>query len=132
MNPDFKFFMDNISKYAQKIITRTNLSIFFESHMGWVANWYRDHRIVVVASLPCYTKQNVDKQRGKGVYDKSVEVLKKLNRIGYGIEDSGYTLNLIYNPGGSFLPDSQPALEKAYRERLREDHQIKFKVIIVR
>lgn len=126
MNPGFRWFVEKCSGAGVRAIVRSNLTVMLEEGYEDIPAFLKHNNVAIIASLPCYTRENVDKQRGKGVYDKSVEVLKKLNRIGYGIEDSGYTLNLIYNPGGSFLPGNQPALEKAYRERLREDHQIKF------
>jgi radical SAM/Cys-rich protein len=124
MNPDFKFFVDSVYPYASKIMTRTNLTVFFEAGLGWVPQWYREHGVTIIASLPCYTEGNVDGQRGKGVFDKSIEAIKMLNGLGYGGGD--LELNLVYNPGGSFLAGDQGQLESDYKQHLWEEHGIVF------
>jgi radical SAM/Cys-rich protein len=125
LNPDFKFFIENIFKHASRIIVRTNLSVFFEQGLDWIPGWYRDHKVAIIASLPCYTQENVDQQRGSGVFDKSIKAIKMLNRLGYG-RQSDLELNLVYNPGGEFLPASQTELELAYKTELSENYGIKF------
>lgn len=125
LNPNFRFLIDNAKKCTAKIMVRSNLTIFFEKGMEWVFEYYRDNRICLVCSLPCYTEENVDKQRGEGVFHKSMDALKRLNSLGYGIKDD-LELNLVYNPGGAFLPPDQEKLEQDYKRRLSEDYGVIF------
>jgi radical SAM/Cys-rich protein len=125
LNPNFKFFIENIFKSAWRIIVRTNLSVFFEPGLDWIPDWYREHKVAIIASLPCYTKENVDQQRGSGVFDKSIKAIKILNKLGYG-QANDLELNLVYNPGGEFLPASQTELESAYKTELSENYGITF------
>jgi radical SAM/Cys-rich protein len=105
-------------------MTRTNLTVFFENGLEWVPKWYRDHKVVIIASLPCYTEGNVDKQRGKGTFKRSIEAIKMLNSLGYG--EGNLELDLVYNPGGEFLPGPQKELEADYKERLFEEYGVRF------
>ncbi|MHC4396368.1 MAG: arsenosugar biosynthesis radical SAM (seleno)protein ArsS [Planctomycetota bacterium] len=125
LNPDFRFFVNNIYELASPLIVRTNLTVFFESGLDWVPKWYSEHEVVLIASLPCYTNKNVDKQRGRGVFEKSITALKMLNELGYGIDDR-LELNLIYNPGGDFLPGPQGRLETDYKRELDEKYGVRF------
>ena len=125
LNPNFKFFIENIFTSAWRIIVRTNLSVFFEPGLDWIPDWYREHKVAIIASLPCYTKENVDQQRGSGVFDKSIKAIKILNKLGYG-QANDLELNLVYNPGGEFLPASQTELESAYKTELSENYGITF------
>lgn len=125
LNPNFKFFIENIFKSAWRIIVRTNLSVFFEPGLDWIPDWYREHKVAIIASLPCYTKENVDQQRGSGVFDKSIKAIKILNKLGFG-QANDLELNLVYNPGGEFLPASQTELESAYKTELSENYGITF------
>ena len=125
LNPDFKFFLENICDLASTVMVRTNLTVFFEPGFEWVPKWYSDHKVVLIASLPCYTKQNVDKQRGSGVFEKSIAALKMLNQLGYGCNGQ-LQLNLIYNPGGDFLPGPQEQIEADYKKELDQKYSIKF------
>ncbi len=128
LNPDFKLFLESADAYVSRLMIRTNLTILIERGMEWVANWYKEHGVVVIGSLPCYTKENVDKQRGNGVFKKSIEALKKLNQLGYG---DFFELNLVYNPGDDFLPGSQEELERVYKKHLFENHGLKFNKLFV-
>lgn len=123
LHPNFRFFIEKTRKLTPRLIVRTNLTVFFEKGMDWIPNWYRDHRVVLIASLPCYTRENVDKQRGKGVFEKSVKALRKLNELGYG---ECLELNLVHNPGGDFLPAHQRELETEYRRQLLKNHGVIF------
>ena len=123
LHPNLRFFIEETGKLTSRLMVRTNLTIFFEKGMDWIPQWYRDHQVTIIASLPCYTRQNVDKQRGTGVFEKSVEALRKLNELGYG---DSVELNLVYNPGGDFLPGSQKELETDYKKQLFKNHGIKF------
>ncbi len=125
LNPNFKFFMDSICGLVSAIIARTNLTVFFEPGLSWVPRWYSKNKVVLMASLPCYTDNNVDLQRGRGVFKKSIEALKLLNQLGYGI-DGQLKLNLVYNPGADFLPGQQEQLEADYKKELGEKYGVKF------
>ena len=124
LNPNFKYFIENVSRYTFSIMARTNLTVFFEEGTQWIPQWYRNHNVIIIASLPCYTKDNVDTQRGENVFAKSIEAIKLLNNLGYG--ENGLELDLVYNPSGNFLPPPQPQLEEIYKERLNEKYGIKF------
>ncbi len=126
LNPNFQHLVTEARKLDVHVIDRCNLTILFEPDQEELAEFLADNMVEVVASLPCYLKDNVDKQRGKGVFDASIEGLKKLNQLGYGQADNGLMLNLMYNPQGPTLPPSQSELENAYRERLLQDHGIVF------
>jgi len=126
LNPNFQYLVTAAHKLDVHVVDRCNLTILFEPGQENLAQFLADHKVEVVASLPCYLKDNVDKQRGKGVFDASIEGLKRLNQLGYGQADSGLVLELMYNPQGPTLPPSQSELEDAYRGRLRQDHGIVF------
>ena len=123
LHPDFRLFIEMTDGIAVKRILRSNLVVMTDPGMPWLAPFCRRHKLAVTASLPCYLQENVDGQRGAGVYSKSIEALQILNRLGYGSE---LELNLVYNPGGPFLPPSQGSLESAYREELRARFGIEF------
>lgn len=125
LNPNFKFFVDSICGLVSATIVRTNLTVFFEPGLSWIPQWYSRHRVVLTASLPCYTNQNVDRQRGQGVFKKSIAALKLLNELGYG-RNGQLQLNLVYNPGADFLPGPQAQLEAAYKKELGEKYGVKF------
>jgi len=126
MNPHFKYFVEAARKRDVHVIDRCNLTILLEPGYEDMAEFLARHKVEVVASLPCYTKENVDKQRGKGVYDHSIEALFILNRLGFGIDSSDLMLNLVYNPGGAFLPPSQGQLEIDYKQELSNHFGISF------
>ncbi|CAH1080139.1 arsenosugar biosynthesis radical SAM (seleno)protein ArsS [Candidatus Nitrotoga sp. 1052] len=127
-------FRDLVSKATAlgvQVIDRCNLTIMFEPGQNNLAEFLAEHRVEVVASLPCYTAVNVDKQRGDGVFDKSIAALQRFNSLGYGQEGSGLTLNLVYNPLGPMLPPKQGALEAAYKRELLEHFGIVFNKLFV-
>ncbi|MCR6496525.1 arsenosugar biosynthesis radical SAM protein ArsS [Thermomonas sp. S9] len=109
-----------------QVIDRCNLTILFESGQEDLAGFLAAQQVEVVASLPCYSEDNVDKQRGKGVFDKSIKALQNLNALGYGQPGSGLVLNLVYNPQGPSLPPAQATLEAAYKRELAEHFGIVF------
>jgi radical SAM/Cys-rich protein len=109
-----------------KVIDRCNLTVLFEPGQDDTAEFLAEHGIAVVASLPCYSSANVERQRGKGVFGQSIDALQRLNALGYGMPGSGLELDLVYNPLGPSLPPSQAALEADYRRRLHEDFGIVF------
>ncbi|HDY87607.1 MAG TPA: radical SAM/Cys-rich domain protein [bacterium] len=125
LNPYFKFFIESIYKLTASVMVRTNLTVFFEPGLNWVPEWYSKHKVVVIGSLPCYTQKNVDQQRGYDVFNKSIEAIKMLNNLGYGMNEQ-LVLNLVYNPEGDFLPGPQAQLEEDYKKELDEKCGIKF------
>jgi radical SAM/Cys-rich protein len=125
LNPDFKFILNNVYRLVSRLMVRTNLTVFYEPGLDWVPMWYSKHDVVLIASLPCYTEENVKKQRGGGVFTQSIDALRMLNDLGYGVDDR-LELNLVYNPGGNFLPGVQEELETAYKRQLNEKYGIRF------
>lgn len=123
MNPLFRFLIEETKGLSPRRIVRTNLTILCESGMEWLPEFFRENRLVVIASLPCYMEENVDRQRGKGVFPRSIKAIRKLNEIGYG---DNLELNLVYNPGGEFLPGSQEELETVYKKHLYSEYGIMF------
>jgi radical SAM/Cys-rich protein len=126
MNPHFKNLVKELKKRNLNVIDRCNLTIFFEEGYEDIPKFLKDNKVHVVASLPCYTKENVDKQRGRGVFDKSIEGLKKLNDLGYGTQGTDLVLDLVYNPGGAYLPGNQKKLEEDYKRELKQFFNIRF------
>ncbi len=124
--PEFEFLADEATKLGRHVIDRCNLTVFYERGKSHLPEFLKARRIEVVASFPCYLEENVDSQRGQGVYQKSVEALLWLNRLGYGQEGSGLTLNLVYNPVGAYLPPPQGALEGDYKRELKDRFGIVF------
>jgi len=126
MNPHFRALVRRATKLGVHVIDRCNLTVFFVKGQEDLPEFLRDNQVEVVASLPCYSKENVDKQRGSGTFDESIRALLKLNELGYGKEGTGLELNLVYNPVGPHLPPSQTKLEKDYKEILSQDFGIVF------
>jgi len=126
LNPHFRWLVAQARKLGRHVIDRCNLTVLFEPGMEDLAEFLAAHDVEVVASLPCYTAENVEKQRGRGVFDKSIEALRRLNALGYGRPGSPLVLNLVYNPVGAFLPPPQEALEARYRDELRRGFGIEF------
>ncbi|MBI3545601.1 MAG: arsenosugar biosynthesis radical SAM protein ArsS [Gammaproteobacteria bacterium] len=125
LNPHFRRFVDGLQALELHITARCNLTVLLEPGQENLATWYAQRQIRLVCSLPCYTQKNVDAQRGDGVFEKSIEALKRLNAAGYGREKN-LILDLVYNPGGAFLPGAQDKLEADYKKRLREDFGVVF------
>ena len=123
MNPDFRYFIERTEGLAPRRLLRSNLAIMAEPGWEWLPEYCLAHGVAIIGSLPCYLEENVDRQRGGGVYQKSVQVLKRLNSLGYGAE---VELNLVYNPGGALVPGSQSGLEAAYKKELLTRHGITF------
>lgn len=126
MNPHFRYLVTEARKLDVEVIDRCNLTILCEEGYEDLAQFLADNQVTVVASLPCYTQDNVDAQRGKGVFDDSIKGLLKLNELGFGKGQSHLPLNLVYNPGGAFLPPAQVGLQQDYKERLKNDWGIEF------
>ncbi len=129
MNPYFKELVICARAMGVNVIDRCNLTILLEQGYEGLGEFLAEQQVEVVASLPCYAEQNVDKQRGKGVYQESIKALQLLNSLGYGKPDSGLALNLVYNPGGAFLPPPQEPLEEDYKRELFENYGIVFNAL---
>ena len=124
MNPHFQFLIKELRQIGvEHIIDRCNLTILLEPGYEWLANFLAEHRIEITASLPFYMEDNVDRQRGKGVFHKSIEGLKLLNGLGYGTD---LPLNLVYNPQGAYLPPEQDELQDIYKKYLKDQFEIHF------
>lgn len=125
MNPHFRGFVVEARRRGFSVMVRTNLTIALVQGYEDLPAFFRDNRVRLVASLPCYLEENVDNQRGEGVYAESIEVLRRLNAIGYGI-DPGLELHLVYNPLGPSLPPAQSSLEADYKRELAQRFGISF------
>ena len=125
MNPHFRYLVCEARKMDVEVVDRCNLMILLEPGYEDLAQFLADQQVVVTASLPCYLEENVEKQRGKGIYDGSIEALKLLNNLGYGIQDE-LQLNLVYNPVDLNLPPEQSGLEADYKRILKEQFRIVF------
>jgi len=123
MNPDFCYFIEQTEGLAHRRLLRSNLAIMADEGWEWLPEFCRNHELTIIGSLPCYQEENVDRQRGIGVYSKSIQVLKRLNSLGYATE---LELNLVYNPGGDFVAGNQYELESAYKAELSAKHGITF------
>ena len=126
LHPEFMHLVEHARALDVQVIDRCNLTVINEPGQEKLAEFLAAHRVEVVASLPCYTADNVDGQRGKGVFDSSIEGIRKLNKLGYAQSDSDLVLNLVYNPTGPFLPPSQTELETDYKKQLGEQFSIQF------
>jgi radical SAM/Cys-rich protein len=127
MIPDFRYFIDRVKKLqpSRHIIDRCNLTILLEPGYGDLGEFFATNRVEIIASMPCYSGENVNAQRGEGVFEASIAALQLLNSLGYGI-DSELPLHLVYNPVGAFLPPSQNELEIDYKRELKKHFGIVF------
>lgn len=126
MNPHFEYLVEQCWARGRKVIDRCNLTVFYVKGKAHLPRFLADHRVEIIASLPCYLEGNVDQQRGKGVFDRSITALQHLNSLGYGKEGTGLTLHLVYNPLGPVLPPPQAALEQDFKDELGERYGIRF------
>jgi radical SAM/Cys-rich protein len=126
LNPCFRRLVEVARELNRHVIDRCNLTILLAPGYRDLPEFLSEHRVEIVASLPCYLEKNVDAQRGEGVYEKSIEAIRRLNSVGYGIDGSGLTLTLVFNPGGASLPPDQKKLEADYRRELRARFGIEF------
>jgi len=128
MNPDFRWFVEEANKAGvEEIIVRSNLTIILANPKYHdLPEFFKKNGVRVVSSLPFYQPEKTDRQRGEGVFDKSIKALKMLNEIGYGKEGSGLMLDLVYNPSGAFLPGDQAALENDFKKELKKNYDIEF------
>lgn len=126
LHPAFRPLVASARAAGAKVIDRCNLTILFEPGQEGLGEFLAQHQVEIVASLPCYTEATVDKQRGDGVFAKSIAGLQQLNQLGYGQPGSGLLLNLVYNPQGPSLPPPQQPLQAAYKRELAEHFGIVF------
>jgi len=126
LNPHFRKLVLAARSLNKRVIDRCNLTVLFEEGQADTAKFLADNQVEIVASLPCYSKENVEKQRGLGVFHKSIEALKILNDLGYGKIGSNLQLDLVYNPTGASLPPSQTKLEGDYKKELNDLFGIEF------
>lgn len=129
LNKNIVELIEETRPLVKKISMRTNLTAMLENDFGKLSTFLYDRKINLVASLPCYTRDNVNSQRGNGVFKKSIDVLRRLNSIGFGM-DTGVPITLVYNPAGLSLPPPQQDLQEDYRRRLEQSHGIKFTNLI--
>jgi len=128
MNPHLAMLIQELRKIptVKRILVRSNMTMLGSDQYKLFVDLFKANRVELVGSLPCYGAENVDAQRGQGVFQNNIDVLKMLNRIGYGQEGTGLALDLVYNPGGAFLPGPQAELQAAYKEQLKDHYGIEF------
>lgn len=130
LNPGFRALVRAARAQGARVIDRCNLTILFEPGQEGLDRFLADHQVEVVASLPCYQADNVDRQRGDGVFEKSIAALQQLNALGYGVEGTGLLLSLVYNPQGPSLPPNQQALQADYQRELMEHYGVVFNQLL--
>jgi radical SAM/Cys-rich protein len=126
LNPQFDYLVESAVGMKRHVMDRCNLTVIFEPGKEYLPEFFRRHRVELVCSLPCYSEENVDRQRGKGTFDLSIRALQFFNDLGYGEANSGLILNLVYNPVDPHLPPPQDQLEKDYKRELRDKFDIEF------
>lgn len=129
LNTGFRALVQSARALGVRVIDRCNLTILFEPGQEDLAEFLASQQMEIVASLPCYSSDNVDRQRGDGVFDKSIAALQKLNALGYGVEGSGLVLNLVYNPQGPALPPNQQTLQTDYKRELLSQFGVVFNAL---
>lgn len=127
MIPDFRRLVETVRSFdrPRRVMDRLNATIINEEGYEWVPEFLAEHQVEIVASMPCYEPDNVNAQRGDGVFDRSIAAFQKLNELGYG-RDPDLVLNFVYNPSGAFLPPDQTELEADYKREMREHFGIEF------
>jgi radical SAM/Cys-rich protein len=126
LHADFDYLVTAARELGRHVMDRCNLTVIFEPGKEYLPEFFKSHQVELVCSLPCYSRENVDKQRGKGTFDSSIRALRQLNELGYGRPDTGLILNLVYNPVGPHLPPPQQQLEQDYKRILAEQFGIEF------
>lgn len=126
LNPNFKYIIKELTALNKTVLNRCNLTVLSEVGQEDTAEFLAENKVQVMASLPCYLEENVDYQRGSDVFKKSISGLYELNKLGYGKDDTGLILNLVFNPKGGTLPPPQSELEKDYKKYLKEHYDIEF------
>jgi radical SAM/Cys-rich protein len=126
LNRNFDYLVESAVGLGRHVMDRCNLTVIFEPGKDYLPEFFKRHGVELICSLPCYSEENVDQQRGKGTFDASIRALQRLNEIGYGQSDSELVLNLVYNPVGPHLPPPQQKLEQDYKRILAENFGIAF------
>jgi radical SAM/Cys-rich protein len=126
LNPNFRHLVTEARKVGAKIMVRHNLTVLFEPNQEDLPEFFRVNNVEVVSSLPYFLQQQTDAQRGTGVFEKSIEAIRRLNGVGYGVENSNLVLNLVYNPVGAFLPPAQSSIENDFRRELQARYNLYF------
>ncbi len=126
LNPNFRWLVEQAHALGRHVLDRCNLSVLLLPSQADLGEFLAKHRVEVVASLPSYQAGQTNAQRGEGIFEKSIEALRLLNRLGYGQPDSGLLLNLVYNPTGAFLPPKQEAIEAQFRKELLARQGVSF------
>ena len=126
LNPHFRWLVEQSRKLGRHIIDRCNLTVLLLPSQADLAEFLAHHQVEIIASLPSYRASQTDAQRGEGIFEKSLDGLRLLNRLGYGRPDSGLALNLVYNPVGAFLPPKQESIEAQFKKELRTKHGVEF------
>jgi len=126
LNPNFRWLVEQGRALGRHVMDRCNLSVLLLPSQADLAEFLAQHQVEVIASLPYYRPSQTDAQRGEGVFEKSICALQQLNRLGYGVEGSGLTLNLVHNPVGAFLPPKQEAIEAQFHRELKRSHGVVF------
>jgi radical SAM/Cys-rich protein len=126
LNPHFDHLVESCVRLGRHVMDRCNLTVIFEPGKEYLPEFFKRNRVEVIASLPCYTEQNVDSQRGDGTFEKSIEALRILNGLGYGDPDTDLELHLVYNPLGAYLPPPQHRLQEDYKRVLKEKFGVVF------
>jgi len=127
MNPEFRWFVEQLSAMGKQVIVRCNLTIILANpKYNDLPEFFAKHKVNVVSSLPSFSAKRTDAQRGDGVFEKSIKALKMLNEVGYGKDDSSLKLDLVYNPSGAYLPDDQEVLESEFKHKLFKEYGITF------
>jgi radical SAM/Cys-rich protein len=126
LHRDFDYLVESARGLGRHVMDRCNLTVIFEPGKDYLPEFFKRHQVELICSLPCYSQENVDKQRGKGTFDLSIQALRRLNELGYGQAGSNLVLNLVYNPVGPHLPPPQAILEQDYKRILGEQFGIVF------
>jgi len=126
LNSNFRWLVEQARVLGRKVIDRCNLTVLLLPSQADLAEFLARHQVEIIASLPSYRAGQTDAQRGEGIFEKSLEAIRLLNRLGYGRSGSGLTLNLVYNPVGAFLPPKQEAIEAQFKKELRAGYGIEF------
>ena len=126
LNPEFRRLVEGARALRRKVFVRHNITVQFEEGMSDLPEFFKRNQVELFCSLPCYSAENVDQQRGRGVFERSIQGLKNLNALGFGEEGSGLDLHLVYNPVGASLPPSQETLEPTYHAELKQKFGIVF------
>lgn len=126
LNPHFEYLVKSCVRLTRHVIDRCNLTVIFEPGKESLPEFFRENRVELTCSLPCYLEENVDRQRGDGTFELSIRALQILNRLGYGVPGTGLALNVVYNPLGAYLPPPQDKLEQEYNRILRDKYGIAF------